>query len=91
MAIITGSFIALLFGITSGGVIHPWKSGAVIASIVAGACGTVVFAVYEEYGTNEPMIPLRIFKSRTAAAAFISTFVLGFVLWAMEYYFLLYV
>lgn len=37
------------------------------------------------------MIPLRIFKNRTAGAAYVSAFVLGFVLWAMQYYLILYV
>ena len=83
--------ISLLYGITSGGVLNPWKSAAVIASIVVGICGTAVFLIYEEYWAKEPMIPLRIFKNRTAGAAYVSTFVLGFVLWAMQYYLILYV
>jgi hypothetical protein len=79
--LLTGSLISLLYGITSGGVLHDWDSGAVIASIVVGFCGTAVFLVYEEFWAKEPMIPLRIFKNRTAGAAYVSTFVLGFVLW----------
>lgn len=89
--ILTGSLIALLYGITSGGVLHAWSSGAVIASIVVGLCGTTVFSVYEEFWAKEPMIPLRIFKNPTAGAAYVSAFVLGFVLWAMQYYLILYV
>jgi hypothetical protein len=89
--VLTGSLIALLYGITSGGVLHAWNSGAVIASIVVGLSGTAVFLIYEERWAEEPMIPSRIFKSRTAGAAYVGTFVLGFVLWAMQYYLILYV
>lgn len=87
----TSSLISLLYGITSGGVLHSWNSAAVITSIVIGTCGTAVFLLYEELFAKEPMIPLRIFKNRSAAAAYVSAFVLGFVLWAMQYYLILYV
>lgn len=91
MVILTGSLIALLYGITSGGVLHAWNSGAVIASVAVGLSGTVVFSVYEELWAKEPVIPLRIFKSRTAGSAYVGAFSLGFVLWAMQYYLILYV
>jgi hypothetical protein len=91
IVVLTGSLIALLYGITSGGVLHAWSSGAVIASIVVGLSGIAVFSVYEELWAKEPIIPLRIFKNRTAGVAYVGTFVLGFVLWAMQYYLILYV
>ncbi|KAH7387011.1 major facilitator superfamily domain-containing protein [Phaeosphaeria sp. MPI-PUGE-AT-0046c] len=90
MVILTGSLIALLYGITSGGVLHAWKSGTVIASIAVGLSGTVVFSVHEGLWAKEPVIPLRIFKSRTAGSAYVGAFSLGFVLWAMQYYLILY-
>ena len=89
--ILTGSLISLLYGITSGGVLHSWGSAAVIASTAIGLCGTAVFLIYESRFAREPMIPLRIFSNRTASAAYVSSFVLGFVLWAMQYYLILYV
>jgi hypothetical protein len=91
VVVLTGSLISLLFGITSGGVIHAWNSGAVIASILVGVFGIVVFLFYEHVIAQEPMIPLRIFASRTAAAGFIASFSLGFDLWAMQYYLIQYV
>jgi len=87
----TASLISLLFGITSGGVLHPWKSAQVISSIIIGVIGFGVFLFYESRFPKHPMIPLRIFANRTAMAAFGSAFVLGFVLWAMQYYLILYV
>lgn len=91
IVILTGSLISLLYGVTSGGVLHPWKSAQVIVSIVVGAFGVTVFLFYEGKYAKEPMIPLRILVNRTAAAAYVSSFILGFVLWAMQYYLILYV
>lgn len=91
MVTLTGSLISLLYGVTSGGVLQPWKSASVISTIVLGVLGTAVFVLYEHYFATEPMIPLRIFSNRTAGAAYFSSFVLGFVLWAMQYYLILYV
>jgi hypothetical protein len=91
IVILTGSLISLLFGVTSGGVLSPWDSASVISSIVIGVLGTIVFLFYEWKIAAEPMIPLRIFGNRTAGSAYVSCFVLGFVLWAMQYYLILYV
>lgn len=91
MLILTASLISLLYGVTSGGVLQPWDSAVVIFTIVIGTCGIICFLLYEAYFAKEPMIPLRIFSSRTAGAAYISSFILGFVLWAMQYYLILYV
>ncbi|KAN0092489.1 MFS general substrate transporter [Hyaloscypha variabilis] len=90
MLILTASLISLLYGVTSGGVLQPWDSAVVIFTIVIGTCGITCFLLYEAYFAKEPMIPLRIFSSRTAGAAYISSFILGFVLWAMQYYLILY-
>lgn len=89
--LLTTSLISLLFGVTSGGVLHSWNSASVITPIIAGVLGTAGFLFYEGKYAVEPMIPLRIFASRTAGAGFLSSFMLGFVLWAMQYYLILYV
>jgi len=91
ITILTTSLILLLFGVTSGGVLYPWRSAAVIASIIIGALGTGIFILYEGRYAKDPMIPLRIFANRTSASAYSSSFFLGFVLWAMQYYLILYV
>jgi len=91
MVILTGSLISILYGVTSGGVLHAWNSSAIITSIIVGSVGTAVFIIFEAKFAAAPMIPLRIFTNRTAGAAYTSSFVLGFVLWAMQYYLILYV
>jgi succinate dehydrogenase/fumarate reductase cytochrome b subunit len=62
-----------------------------LISLLYGVLGTIVFLFYEWKIGAEPMIPLRIFGNRTAGSAYVSCFVLGFVLWAMQYYLILYV
>lgn len=91
MAMLSASLISLLYGVTSGGVLQPWRSASVISTTILGGLGVLVFLLYEQYVTSEPMIPLRIFSNRTAGAAYFSSFILGFVLWAMQYYLILYV
>jgi MFS family permease len=89
--LLTSSLISLLYGMTSGGVLHQWDSAQVISSTVIGVIGISLFLFYENRFPNHPMIPLRIFANRTAGAAYFSSFVLGFVLWAMQYYLIQYV
>lgn len=91
ITILTGSLISILYGITSGGVLHPWKSASVIASIVIGVLGVLLFVFYEQRFAKEAMLPLRIFASRTAGVSYLSSFCLGFVLWATQYYLIQYV
>jgi hypothetical protein len=68
-----------------------WDSGAVISSILIGTLGIVTFVFYEHRWAQQPMIPLHIFASRTAAAGFVQSFSLGFDLWVMQYYLIQYV
>lgn len=91
MFTITGSLISILYGITSGGVLHSWSSAQIISSLIIGHIGIAAFVIYESRVAKEPMIPMRIFQNRTAASAILSAFIIGLVLWAMEYYLILYV
>ncbi|CAG8949011.1 hypothetical protein HYFRA_00002139 [Hymenoscyphus fraxineus] len=90
ITVLTGSLISLLYGVTSGGVLHPWNSVSVILSIAIGVIGVTFFVFYEQKFAKEPMIPLRIFASRTAGVSYLSSFCLGFVLWATQYYLIQY-
>lgn len=89
--IFVGSATSFLFGLTAGGVIFPWTSGNVIAPLVIGIFGMVLFWFVEEYVVKEPMMPMRVFKERTAFAGYINIWVHGIILWAIIYYLLLWV
>jgi Fungal trichothecene efflux pump (TRI12) len=91
MIIFVGSATSFLFGLTAGGVIYPWNSANVIAPLVIGIVGMVGFWAVEEFVSAEPMMPMRIFRQRTAFAAYIGTWAHGIILWSLIYYLLLWV
>jgi hypothetical protein len=52
-------------GVSWGGTIYPWKSAAVISSIVIGAVLLIILFVYESYMKLEyPAIPVKFFGNR---------------------------
>lgn len=89
-AIFIGSTTSLLIGITWGGVMYPWDSWRTLVPITIGAVAIFGFIVYETFLPTNPMIPLEIFKSRTASANFIGTVMHGIVLWSFLYFLPLY-
>jgi hypothetical protein len=91
LGILTGSLGAVLFGITSGDVLFPWGSAKIIAPLVVGSLGLVVFVLYEHKIASNPVVPLRIFATQTAASGYYITFVQALILWAIAYYLILYV
>lgn len=68
----------------------PWASYETLVPLLLGALGMIAWAVYESLVPNTPMVPLAILKTRTAAIAFIGTFLMGFVQFALLYYLPLY-
>jgi len=96
ITILSGSTSGIIFGLTSGGTVHPWASVRVLAPLVIGGGGLVLFGWYEEYvagrhGLGLPFIPLRLASTRTAASGFLNVFLHAIVVWAISYYLLLYV
>ena len=89
--VFVGSATAFLFGLTAGGVLFPWKSANVIVPLVLGVSGMVGFWFVQEYVSKEPMMPMRVFKERTALAGYIGTWVHGIIVWGIIYYALLWV
>jgi hypothetical protein len=87
----TGSVIGVLYGITSGNVLEPWDSPQILSALIIGAVGIAIFFLYEAKVSSNPMIPVRIFGNRTSNGAYLASFVMGIVLWAMQYYLILYV
>jgi EmrB/QacA subfamily drug resistance transporter len=67
-----------LFGIIWGVVRSQelgWLTGEVVFTIVAGAVGVTLFLLWESV-TEEPMLPLRLFRNRTFATANAATFLM---------------
>ena len=51
----TGSMTALLYGISTGGIAHPWGSYQVLLPLLLGAAGLAVFGFYEWKTAAEPI------------------------------------
>jgi MFS family permease len=75
-AILMASTAALLYALTYGGSRYLWLSARIILPLVFGFGGLAAFIVFEHSGSvQEPVIPLRLFKNRTATIVFINTFI----------------
>lgn len=57
--------LLFLMGISWGGTLHPWKSAAVICTIVLGFATLAGFILYENFmNLQEPILPLHLFRNR---------------------------
>jgi len=69
-----------LFGVVYGlveGSAHGWTSTEVLASFAGGIVGLAAF-VWWELRTNEPMLPLRLFRNRAFAAVNVTAMLFSF-------------
>ena len=90
--LLTSSVTSFLAPVSWGGVIFPWSSWHTLVPLILGVCGTGAFILYENYfvtSTNS-LIPLRIFKQRTAMVTYFGTVIHGIILWCLLYYLPLY-
>ncbi|KAF2651220.1 fungal trichothecene efflux pump [Lophiostoma macrostomum CBS 122681] len=61
----TAGLVLFLMGISWGGGLYPWKSAAVISTIVIGAACLIAFGFWEVYGnTKYPLMPMKFFRNR---------------------------
>lgn len=90
MVLFIGSITGVLIPLTWGGVQYSWSSWRTLVPLIISALGFSLFLLWEAYMAPDPLIPLRILKSPTAAATYACTFFHGLVLWCMLYYLPLY-
>ena len=67
LAIVTGGLFSLVYGLVRGNELG-WTSAEILVALTIGVIGIVAFVVWEARSA-EPMLPLRLFRSRTFAAA----------------------
>ncbi|KAJ2778028.1 hypothetical protein H4R18_004849 [Coemansia javaensis] len=79
---VVAGIVLLELGLTWGGQDHPWRSAAVIVTLVLGVVILGVFAVVEWKVPTEPIMPLRLFQRRNTALMFVgqTTFGMSFLL-----------
>ena len=96
--LLTGSLVAIVWAIFSGGVLLPWGSAAVLSALIVGIAGLALFIFYtirvagqHRFFPVEPVVPARIFGSRTAGIGYFIVFVHALALSSVASYFPLYV
>ncbi|KAJ4352710.1 hypothetical protein N0V95_004035 [Ascochyta clinopodiicola] len=73
--------IPLIFALQEAGVSHPWSSGVIIGTLVAGIVLFFLFGSYETWVTyrtkTDPIFPIRFLQNPSMALILLSMFLLG--------------
>lgn len=77
--IFIGSMTSFIYGISSGGIQHPWKSAATLGPIFAGLVGFIVFVCWQWYKKEHTLLPISIFNTWSIYAAFFCALANGLV------------
>ncbi|KAI0189900.1 major facilitator superfamily domain-containing protein [Astrocystis sublimbata] len=89
-SLVVGSVLMVLLALDFGDVVFPWTSAPVISLLVFGVVAGALFIVNEWKLAKEPIIPLHLFSSKSAVAAY-GVYVLNFYVFiGMLYYLPLY-
>lgn len=85
--ILTMTSIAVLFALTYGGVRYKWSSVYIVGPLMLGLCGFILYFLYEDSRyCVQPMTPLRLFRTRTAAVVVFNSFISSCLLiWVIFY------
>jgi len=74
LALASAGLFGLVWGVVRSQQLG-WTDGEVVFAIVAGAVAVVLFLLWE-WSTDEPMLPLELFRNRTFAVANAATFLM---------------
>lgn len=90
--LLIGSTVSVLYALTYGGTKYEWSHWSVTLTLVLGLLGLLVFMGYETTSwATEPVVPPRLFATRTSAIVFAVTFLnsanLYWVLFFLPVYF----
>jgi EmrB/QacA subfamily drug resistance transporter len=84
MALVTGGCLGLVWGLVRGNE-SGWSSVEVVTALTVGAVLVILFVGWERR-TAEPMLPLRLFGSRTFTAATVVSFLLYAALYGTVFF-----
>jgi EmrB/QacA subfamily drug resistance transporter len=84
MALVTGGCFGLVWGLVRGNE-SGWSSGEVVSALTIGAVLLILFVGWQRR-TAEPMLPLRLFASRTFTAATVVSFLLYAALYGTVFF-----
>ncbi|SCZ96345.1 BZ3500_MvSof-1268-A1-R1_Chr8-2g10131 [Microbotryum saponariae] len=80
------SITLLIIGLVWGGAPYPWLSAHVLAPLIIGVVGLLVWGVYESRYATHPTVPFRVMNNRTTIIGFFTTFIHGISGLALFYY-----
>jgi EmrB/QacA subfamily drug resistance transporter len=83
--LVTGSLASLIYGVVNT-TIHGWGSSSTLSWFFLGAIAMVAFLFWELKVASHPLVPFRIFRSRTLSTANIVMFLVGGAFFAMWYF-----
>jgi hypothetical protein len=76
----------LIIGLVWGGQPYPWTSAHVLAPLIIGAVGLVIWYIAERYYVEYPTVPFKLLTNWTTAIGYFTTFVHGIISLCMFYY-----
>ncbi|KAJ6607903.1 major facilitator superfamily domain-containing protein, partial [Mycena sp. CBHHK59/15] len=86
--LVVGGVICLLLGFNQSE--NGWNTPATIALLVVGCAMLALGATYEGYTDRSPIIPPRLFKTRTTGLIFVTVFLHAFTFFCAAFYLPLY-
>ncbi|KAF2167403.1 hypothetical protein M409DRAFT_54005 [Zasmidium cellare ATCC 36951] len=75
--LVTGATLTFLFGLEYGGITFPWDSATVICLLVFGVVQAILFILVEWKLASYPVMPLRLFRTRSNSALLLAAFFHG--------------
>jgi len=85
-AIFIPSISLLIIGLVWGGQPYPWNSAHVLAPLIIGAVGLVLWYVVERHYVQYPTVPFKLLTNRTTLIGYFTTFVHGIIALGMFFY-----
>lgn len=85
MILFIASTTGFLIPMTWGGVMYSWSSWRTLVPLLVCGTGLAAFLVWEAKFAAEPLIRLRVMKTRSAAVTYLGVFLQGLVLWCNLY------
>ncbi|KAL4262097.1 MFS transporter superfamily protein [Pleurotus pulmonarius] len=84
--LIIASTVAIMIGLTWGGIKFPWISPQVLVPVCLGAAGLVGFIFVEMFLAKEATVPAFLLTNRTILSGYLGTFFHGVVSMAVIFY-----
>ena len=83
--LVTGSLAAIIYGVVNT-TTYAWGSPTTLSWLIGGAGGLIGFTLWESKVASHPLVPFRIFRSRSLSTANAVMFLVGGIFIAMWYF-----